>query len=429
MTLHGSQRSGGRGVAGAIPAPRFFPLPMNVQRNLAVGVLAYMSIPALYYGFQWRAPRDTWHRDQKIWGLMNGLALNGWTLCGVCSIDNGATHQWPRNIVVNCDQITDLCLAGQALDGQARPLGEAIPVTWGLLEFITNTPKAGASPWRITYAFVRPVPHDGVPPALTQRLMPPLVRRGFGWSEFPGETVDRPFPIPIPVKIVPGRIIPPFPETSVWGPRARLMPGVGAADLSGIAVRAAGKSWVMRGKSMTVTEIIPRADAQVRRIPKPGEKEAKLRVSLNGYPIGRILSNTTEGADIVEAWHKAIDPKCMAGRIARGKRDWYEKRRIARAKSLLARDKTPQAKARRVYQYFDCVNVGKGFWNMIMNELQDTAIGKGAQQLRAANRRAVEAGYLHERPGWQVGPWDTVTRDNRLRRSNSDRNREERQLP
>lgn len=433
-TLHGSQRSVGRGGAVAIPWPRpVLPPPSKWVGRFA---LAPFWAIAIYEGMSWWSRFENWYRPSDSAGdgwateeYIRALALNGWENCGVCSIDNGVSHQWPRNISLSCDQVTDLCLAGQALDGQARPLGEAVPATWGLLEFITNTPRLGASPWRITYAFVRPVPHDTVPPMLSSAVLPRKARYGwFGGSPFPGD-LTRTFPIPIPVHIKPVEEITPFPETNIWGPRARSRPGVAVAAGSGIEVRAAGKSWVINGRTMQVTEVVPRVDAQVRQVPKPHEKEAKLRVSLNGYAIGRILSLSTEGADIVEALHKALDPKCMAGKVARGRRDWYEKRRVGRMKQKLASDRTPQAKLKRVYNNMDCMNGSQALWNLFQNEVVDRALGKYGQALRRANQKAVDAGYLYERPGFQVGPWDTVTRDNRLKRAHSDRNREERQLP
>lgn len=450
-------RAAARGVipsrAVAIPAPRLPQLP----RIPSVGP---WGIPVVAGAIAGKWLYDRWNEDEKKQGPIPGHQVNvpaGWEYCGTCGICGDATHGWSQMLSANCSVASeDLCLFGQSLGGVAYDFGAAFGQTGARVVYLIDrtTPhpcqKPFLTPDMLTVSFIRPGdavtnPDFGPQPPVATILPKPGLRTWAPGS--PGIGTFPPFVIPFPTK--PGVKQPPvvdWPESSIWGPGAaslkreltirygeKAVPGAVplAGPTIGVTVRPLGRAQTRTRYAVGAVAVVPKADADTRHPRPPGRnvKEQKLKMSA-GYSIAwRIFSFVGESVDMVEAFHKALDKECL-----RQKRSlWRHTNRVYVSEryvtAWLLRAKTPQAKAWDVWNNFDCLDGGQALRNIGFNEFQDRLFGKAGRLLKGARQHAVDQGYLHDRPGFQVGPWDTILRDNSEAVSKADQNRQARNLP
>ena len=146
------------------------------------------------------------------------------------------------------------------------------------------------------------------------------------------------------------------------------------------------------------------------RPPGRNTKERKTRPHRLVAGLQRSYGNLTEGEDLIDAFHKAIDPDCgkKAGpvwdssRRGRGE-DGKSWRKIGgkwvRREGAYRRP-TAGEKFQAVYRHFNCVDLTLALANFLENEVEDRAYGLLGDENRRASRR--RKGPF--RRGWSYGP-------------------------
>lgn len=292
---------------------------------------------------------------------------SGWQFCWECGQNDPITHQWSQNIPGACPMSTNACLPGQSLGGVMRPLGEAVPATHGEFYWLSNTP---ANPLESPVKIVQGFFRSSNPLGSTEV---PLV----GQPQSEGSR----FPAVEPWRLAGRKRISPWPQSFISGP----------APVPRLATEAGHKY----------------------EPPGRGVKERKFRALINGVA-AVVVSGITEGADMIKALHGALDKKAI-------RRDGGD-----------VKGKSPQDQLVEVYKYFQYMDGGKAIWNIIQQQVVDAALGKYGRATAIGVSHAYSTGYMHNRPGgFQVGPWDTVTRllPKGARTTHDDQNRSNRGMP
>lgn len=419
-------------AVATLPAPTGFRIPGPPGGMLPALIVIYGAAVAYKY---WSQSRPGVGPDE---GIASPTPENtfGWTQNWICEEEPDVGQlQWSLNIPgPQGPEVNPPCLSGQSIGPQTVPIGSFVPVGHGVLWWVTDQPLIG-SPYKLTAEWTKATPHDGMVPLPAQAGAPGVPSRPaitwVGGGHLPHELVAPARNDPwTPGKLE--RPISDFPATSVWGPRPRRVGAVSTAAGYGPAVRASGRTAVVTGHkavfgNVTMSSVRPRIDAHVRTATPPRMKEKKMQVK-SGIILQRVLSFGTEFADMVKALHEALDKDCLREHSGmRVGNKLYASEGFV--KRQLATSKTPQRQLRDLYNFFDCLDGVDAIKNIIKNEIEDRLIGKGAQKLRMAQKKAQDAGYLHERPGWQTGPWDTATRDNRVYNTRNAVNQELRGVP
>lgn len=124
-----------------------------------------------------------------------------------------------------------------------------------------------------------------------------------------------------------------------------------------------------------------------RQPPPRGTKEKKMRM---WGPLAGIVGVASESGEMIDNFWKSL-PARYKRRHPPPKNAWDKVRIIWRE-----------------FEHIDPVDLGK---NILIDQLKDVAWGKVGKAAGRSFNRNYKDGLIHNRPGWQTGPWDTVGRD------------------
>lgn len=131
---------------------------------------------------------------------------------------------------------------------------------------------------------------------------------------------------------------------------------------------------------------LPKPDDHRSKPPGPGDKERKVIANVrNGSLVGWLIGTVTESIDFIEAVHKALpkDVRMHWRKDAKGK--W---RPVKPAVDVMLAD---------LYQHFDKLDLNEALKNVLIEQLQDAAVGK------LGKRAQQEAKPFLEKLGRPVG--------------------------
>lgn len=320
---------------------------------------------------------NTTHRHRILWGQSNGLGtlwsvISSWQWPGALPNNNGVATYNPAH-VPQWDPV-DLPVINPAFDPMVLPINKPVPtpqpVPWSMLPYMTRNP----------YRVEQSERHNEVPKGRVEPAKP---------------TQPVPQPAPAPAPSAPPASSPG--STPARPPAGRLEPRIQRTRMT-------------------------------RTRPRRRTKERKVKDKLG--LIRRVLSQTTEVFDLVDALHKSLPKNCKArpvwapeavrpGANPYGRSDAQRDRQatikdqygygftprgvaipLDRANENLYRKPTPYEKARAVYKCMDKVDIETALYEWAKSQLVDKIVGKANRKAQRETRR-----FNPNRPiSWIGGP-------------------------
>lgn len=210
-----------------------------------------------------------------------------------------------------------------------------------------------------------------------------------------------PTPAPIPFPAIPHRNPTGYPQSPAWG-----------NDDPVIVIENPGAAPT---KEITVDGVKTTRPRHEYRPPRKNEKERKVNATVKGnlgVGVERIISGLTESNDAINAIYDALpdEYKVQMWVVNKAPYDkywfvgwkdhkFYSRYGNANRYHKEVRNKVkPQEKLRQIYKNFEHLDIAKALQNLVINEIQDQAIGRLSRGASGINK------HLNRGFGIQIGP-------------------------